>query len=122
MRFKPQAKSYTYQSGFKYIGGHIEFLDDLVLGRYIDTTNLDISMFSLRKPNANDTFIMRITFDDESYQDVWKKQALGGIVGFGAPREVFDLGVQHHIREIELFKEGDYNHDWLIWGGDIEIR
>jgi hypothetical protein len=79
-------------------------------------------MFSLRKPAPDDVFVLRVTFDDETYMDIWNKRAQGGIVGFGAPREVFDLGFTRFIREVELFKEGEYNHDWLIWGGDIEIR
>lgn len=122
MVYVPLPKSYTAHSGLKYIGGHIEFLSDFVYGRYIDTRELDISMFILRRDVGDaGIFVMRITFDDETYTDVWEKTLSANVVGFGAPRQVFDLGEVKHIREIEIFKEGAYNHDWLVWGGSINI-
>lgn len=130
--YYPNPINYSILLSPKSIGGSIEFLPpgSSKIIRFIDTYEVIISMFIILPQqvfitNINNTiFILQVTFDDGTTQDIWSQTILTPIIGFSLPQTFFDLGSYKTVTAINLIATNEITldqHEFIITSGYIKL-
>ena len=125
----PYLDSPLVQAGMKWVGGQVHFMPtgEYAYVRYVDTRNLDFSMF-LRFPNlagqTETVFQLVLRPIDTSLPNVvvWEGRANSHRVGWSMPRQIFDTGLEYYTRAVDLIVASEAiaeNHDYKYWSGDL---
>jgi len=98
----PVHSSFVEWSSYKINGGSVIFTNtnNYYNTQYIETTNLDLSIFTTLNPKypANiATFYLTVYFSDNTSTILWSDTTTNRIIGYTVPKRVYDLGVVRNV-------------------------
>lgn len=130
MILNPIMIGYTHNElSMKFIGGTMQFLPNAkgVVGRYIDTTNMDVSVWisDMRKVVSASIIYFYVNIYDPGASVSYTIPLFRGVTtstvnGFTLPKRVYDLGISRRIYEIGVVvvnADTSNNHEFFYWAG-----
>ena len=105
----PVHTDFVEWSSYKINGGSVIFTNttNYFNTRYIDTTHLDLSVFTTTSPYPNyplniATFTLTVYLTSGATVILWSETTTNRIIGYTIPKKVYDLGQQLNISYISL--------------------
>lgn len=120
----PKFRNYSkLQLNNKYFGGSVIFInEEKERARYVDTTNMDMSMWisDMKRGTGPITFRLRTHYDV-----MWEATIDGrNVNGVTLPKTVFDLGEKRDIYNIYIEATGPHNdnYEFFLWSVELNPR